>query len=164
MAETSFPTLLHLLEQAVAGRAFRMPLAEHLGFHVVHAEAGKVTVELEPKEYHRNIMGTVHGGVLCDIADAAMGLAFGTTLPAGQSFTTIELKINYLRPVFQQTVRAQGVVSHRGRNLGLIECRIVDEQDKLIAFATSTYTVLDGDSAQNRSIQPNFGARDAGER
>ncbi len=151
--------MLDLLREAIAGRAFPMPLAEHLGFHVVEAEPGVVTVELVPKEVHQNIAGTIHGGVLSVIADSAMGLAFGTTMEKGQSFTTVEQKINYLRPVFEKTVRARGEVLQRGRTLGFMECRITDSDGKLVAFATSTYAVLEGKSAQGREIREEYGGR-----
>jgi uncharacterized protein (TIGR00369 family) len=151
--------MLDLLRDAVAGRSFPMPLAEHLGFHVVQADVGVVTVELVPKKIHHKVAGTVHGGVLSVIADSAMGLAFGTTIEPGQTFTTVEQKINFLRPVFEKTVRARGEVIQRGRTLGLIECRITDSDGKLVAFATSTYAVLDGASAQGRELTGEFGRR-----
>lgn len=152
-------TMLDLLREAAAGKPFPMPLADHLGFRVAEAEQGIVTVELIPQETHHNIAGTVHGGVLCVIADSAMGLAFGTTLEPGQTFTTVEQKINFLRPVFDKTLRARGEVIQRGRTLGLLQCRISDADDRLVAFATSTYSVLNGDSAQGREIKPAFGGR-----
>lgn len=159
MAETFSGPMLDMLRELIAGRAFPMPLAEHLGFHVVEAELGVVTVELAPKDVHQNIAGTVHGGVLSVIADSAMGLAFGTTIEVGQSFTTVEQKINFLRPVFDKTVRARGEVIQRGRTLGFMECRISDSDGKLVAFATSTYAVLDGQSAQGREIKDEYGGR-----
>jgi uncharacterized protein (TIGR00369 family) len=156
MEEKSSATMLDLLREAAAGRQFQMPLAEHLGFHVVEADLGMVTVELTPREVHHNIAGTVHGGVLCVIADSAMGLAFGTTVEPGQTFTTVEQKINFLRPVFDKTLLARGEVVQRGRTLGFIECRITDSDGKLVAFATSTYSVIAGDAAQGREIRSAF--------
>lgn len=159
MSDLNTVPLLDVLRQAIEGQHFPMPLADHTGFRVAEASEGAVTIELAPREVHHNIAGTVHGGVLCEIADSAMGLAFGTTLPPGQSFTTIELKMNFLRPVFEKTVRAKGVVVHRGRNLGLMECRVEDEDGKLVAFATSTYTILNGDTANGREIKAAFGGK-----
>jgi uncharacterized protein (TIGR00369 family) len=95
-------------------------------------------------------MGTLHGGILCDLADAAMGMAFFTTLEEGESFTTLELKINYLRPFWTGTLLAYGKVVSRGKTIGLTECRIVDDQDRLIAHATSTCMALRGGMAQGR--------------
>lgn len=149
--------MLGLLREAIAGRPFPMPLADHLGFRIAEAAPGMVVVELVPREVHYNLSGTVHGGVLSVIADSAMGLAFGTLLEAGQSFTTVEQKINFLRPVFHKTVRARAEVLQRGRTLGLIECRIADSDAKLVAFATSTYAVLGGEAARGRELTGEFG-------
>jgi uncharacterized protein (TIGR00369 family) len=87
-------------------------------------------------------MGTLHGGILCDIGDAAMGMAFATTLEEGQSFTTVELKVNFLRPVIKAHLVAIGKVLTRGRTIGLVECTIVNEQGKLVAKLASTCMVL----------------------
>lgn len=149
--------MLGLLREAIAGRPFPMPLADHLGFRVVEAAPGMVVVELEPREVHYNLSGTVHGGVLAVIADSAMGLAFGTLLAPGQGFATVEQKINFLRPVFQKTVRARAEVLQRGRTLGLIECRITDSDTKLVAFATSTYAVLADEAVRGRELAGEFG-------
>jgi uncharacterized protein (TIGR00369 family) len=95
-------------------------------------------------------MGTLHGGILCDIADGAMGMAFFSTLEEGETFATLELKINYLRPFWTGTLLAHGSVISRGKTVGLTECRIVDDQQRLIAHATSTCMALRGDMAQGR--------------
>lgn len=126
------------------------PIAELLGFDLVEAGAGECTMKLEAGEQHSNPMGTIHGGVLCDIADGAMGMAFFSTLEEGESFTTLELKINFLRPFWTGTLLAHGKVISRGKTVGLAECRIVDDQDRLIAHATSTCMALRGDAAQGR--------------
>ena len=109
-----------------------------------------VLFKLEAEERHSNPMGTIHGGILCDLADAAMGMAFFSTLEEGESFTTLELKINYLRPFWTGTLLAHGKVVSRGKTVGLTECRIVDDQDRLIAHATSTCMALRGAMAQGR--------------
>ncbi|MFQ5594809.1 MAG: PaaI family thioesterase [Anaerolineae bacterium] len=86
-----------------AGRMMRgkvpPPIAELIGFTMVSMDAGQAVVEFEATERHANPMGTLHGGVLCDIADAAMGMACVSTLDEGETFTTLELKINFLKPV-----------------------------------------------------------------
>ncbi len=99
---------------------------------------------------HANPMGTLHGGILCDIADAAMGMAFASTLAPGESFTTVELKINFFRPVWQALLRANGKVVRRGRSLGYVECEITDERGQLVAKAASTCLVLRGEEAKGR--------------
>jgi uncharacterized protein (TIGR00369 family) len=95
-------------------------------------------------------MGTLHGGVLCDVADAAMGIAFAATLGAGESFTTLELKINFLKPVWKARLKATGRVVKRGRVIGMVECDVTDEGDSLVARASSTCMVLRGEQAQGR--------------
>jgi uncharacterized protein (TIGR00369 family) len=126
------------------------PVAELIGFELVEAGNGKCTMRLEAQERHTNPMGTLHGGILCDIADGAMGMAFFSTLEEGETFTTLELKINYLRPFWTGTLLAHGSVISRGKTVGLTECRIVDDQQRLIAHATSTCMALRGDMAQGR--------------
>ena len=78
-------------------------------------------------------MGTLRGGILCDIADAAMGMAYRSTLAEGETFTTIELKINCLRPVWKAKLRAEERMVHAGRTLGLVECNIFDDSERLVA-------------------------------
>jgi uncharacterized protein (TIGR00369 family) len=126
------------------------PVAELIGFHPVSVQPGEAVVELQADARHTNPMGTLHGGILCDIADAAMGIAYASTLEAGESFTTLELKINYLRPVWNATLRATGRVVKRGRTVGLVECDVVDEQDNLVARASSTCMTLRGEMARDR--------------
>jgi uncharacterized protein (TIGR00369 family) len=138
------PATLH------AALQLRPPISELIGFEVSEASEGRVVVVLEAGTRHFNPMGTVHGGILCDIADAAMGIAFATTLAAGESFTTVELKINFLRPVRQAQLRAEGRVVQRGRTIGYVECEITDENGKLVAKSNSTCLVLRGDQAAGR--------------
>jgi uncharacterized protein (TIGR00369 family) len=126
------------------------PVAELIGIEVVDRGDGETVFKLEAEERHSNPMGTIHGGILCDLADAAMGMAFFSTLEEGESFTTLELKINYLRPFWTGTLLAHGKVVSRGKTVGLTECRIVDDQDRLIAHATSTCMALRGAMAQGR--------------
>jgi uncharacterized protein (TIGR00369 family) len=83
-------------------------------------------------------MGTLHGGVYCDLADAAMGYAYASTLSEGENFTTIELKINFLRAVRKATLTAEAKVVKVGATLGYIECEVKDEQGRLVAKAAST--------------------------
>jgi uncharacterized protein (TIGR00369 family) len=126
------------------------PVADLIGFHPVSIQRGEAVIELQAERRHANPMGTLHGGILCDIADAAMGIAYASTLEAGESFTTLELKINYLKPVWNATLRATGRVVKRGRTVGLVECDVVDEQDNLVARASSTCMTLRGEQALGR--------------
>lgn len=113
-------------------------------------DAGESRMELEATERHANPMGTLHGGILCDLADAAMGTAYYSTLEDGESFTTLELKINFLRPFWTGRLVALGRVVSRGRTVGLAECDIHDAAGCLVARATSTCMTLRGDAASGR--------------
>ena len=95
-------------------------------------------------------MEALHGGILCDMADAAMGIAFASTLDEAESFTTLELKINFLRPIREAHVIAIGRVVHRGRSIGLIECEVTDDKGRLVAKASSTCFVLRGEATKGR--------------
>ena len=129
---------------------FPPPVAELIGFQVEKMEDGESLMWLDVEERHSNPMGTVHGGILCDLADAAMGTAFFSTLDDGESFTTLELKINFVRPFWTGRVTARGRVVERGRTVGLTECDIEDEAGRLIARASSTCMALRGDAATGR--------------
>jgi len=131
-------------------RAKLPPVALLIGFTVASIEPGKVVVELEADERHTNPMGTLHGGILCDIADAAMGIAHASLLQPGETFTTLELKINFLKPVWKSKLRAIGHVVKPGRTISLVECDVLDEQDKLVARASSTCMTLRDEQAKNR--------------
>jgi uncharacterized protein (TIGR00369 family) len=95
-------------------------------------------------------MGTLHGGILCDVADAAMGMAFVTTLKPDESFTTMSLTINFFRPVWHAQLRFDARVINRSKNTGYLECDITDHEGKRVAKATSTCTVLRGDQGTAR--------------
>ena len=136
-----------LLERIMKHRA---PVGDLIGFDVPEAGNGRTVVTLQSGPQHFNPMGTLHGGILCDIADAAMGIAFASTLAPGESFTTVELKINYLRPVREAKLRAEGRVVQRGRTIGYTECEVTDENGKLIAKSNSTCLVLRGEQASGR--------------
>lgn len=127
------------------------PIMKLIGMRLVSYDpSGAARFEMDADERHANPMGTLHGGVLCDLTDAAMGHAFAATLEAGESFTTLELKINYLRPVWRARLAATARVVSRGRTVGLVECDVADENGKLIAHATSTCMVLRGEAAAGR--------------
>jgi uncharacterized protein (TIGR00369 family) len=126
------------------------PVAELIGFEAMGVENGEAIVELEAGEQHSNPMGTLHGGILCDLADAAMGMAYFSLLEPGESFTTLELKINYLRPFWTGKLVAHGRVVSRGKTVGMTECEVVDDQSRLIAKATSTCLTLRGEAAVGR--------------
>jgi uncharacterized protein (TIGR00369 family) len=127
-----------------------VPIARLIGFEAKEIANGRAVVTLAAGPRHANPMGTLHGGVLCDISDAAMGMAFASTLAPGESFTTVELKINFFRPVWEAQLRAEGKVVRRGGTVGYVECEIVDEGARLVAKASSTCMVLRGERAEGR--------------
>jgi uncharacterized protein (TIGR00369 family) len=128
----------------------RPPIAELIGFELVSSGEGEAVFSLEADGRHANPMGTLHGGILCDLADAAMGTAYATSLAEGESFTTLELKINFVRPFWTGQLVARGHVVNRGRTVGVTECDVVDDSGRLIARATSTCLTLRGDAAVGR--------------
>jgi uncharacterized protein (TIGR00369 family) len=125
-------------------------VARLVGFEAKEIADGRAIVTLTAGPQHANPMGTLHGGILCDIADAAMGMAFASTLAPEETFTTVELKINFFRPVWKANLKAEGKVVRRGRSLGYVECEIRDERGQLIAKATSTCLALRGEDAKGR--------------
>jgi uncharacterized protein (TIGR00369 family) len=136
-----------LIERALASK---VPIAELIGFRVEEIGQGRAVASLRAGPQHANPMGTLHGGVLCDVADATMGLAFSTTLAPDESFTTVTLSIDFFRPVWETRVRAEARVINRGKTVGYIECEMADEQGKAVAKARSTCFVLRGDAAKGR--------------
>lgn len=140
-------TETNLFERMMKHKA---PISELIGFSVAEAGNGRAVVTIQTGPQHFNPMGTLHGGVLCDIADTAMGFAFASTLAPGESFTTVELRINYLRPVREARLRADGRVVQRGRTVGYAECEVTDENGRLIAKSSSTCLVLRGEQAVGR--------------
>src|SRR5215469_2609970 len=110
-----------------------VPVARLIGFEIKEIADGRAVVTLAAGRQHANPMGTLHGGILCDVADAAMGIAFASTLAPCESFTTIELKINFFRPVWEARLQAEGRVVRRGSTIGYIECEITDEGGRLVA-------------------------------
>ncbi len=143
-------TVLEQMQRIARGDAPPPGIATLLGFTLPEVERGRAVFELATDERHANPMGTVHGGVLCDLADAAMGTAYGTLLEEGESYTTLELKMNFLRPVWRTTLRAEGKLVGGGRTVGLAEARVTDDRGRLVAFATSTLMTLRGEQAAGR--------------
>jgi uncharacterized protein (TIGR00369 family) len=137
-------------EAMIRGKVAIPPVAQLVEFQLVAIERGKSIMILLAGEQHANPMGTLHGGILCDVADAAMGMAFASTLEAGQSFTTLELKINFLNTIWDGQLEAIGWVVKRGRTIGLVEYEVLDDESTLVARASSTCMVLKRDRATGR--------------
>lgn len=138
------------VEQMLRGKVPPPPVALLVGMELKSIGRGQALVTLEATPRHANPMGTLHGGILCDIADAAMGMAYASELGDGETFTTLELKMNFLKPVWTGMLRANARVVKRGRTIGLVECDVVDPEDDLVARASSTVMTLRGEQAQGR--------------
>ena len=117
-------TMLDVIQRVRRGEVPPPPVAQLIGFTLREAEPGRAVIDFEADARHANPMGTVHGGILCDIADAAMGIAYAATLGEGETFTTVELKINFLKPVWTGKLVATGRVVKGGRIVGLVECDV----------------------------------------
>jgi uncharacterized protein (TIGR00369 family) len=134
--------LLDGMEAMLRGEVPPPAAATLLGMRLAAFSTGEALVELDATAAHANPMGTVQGGVLAAVADAAMGWAYMTTLGDGESYTTVEMKVSFLRAVRAGRISARARVKNAGRTLGLIECDVVDGSDKLVAHAVSTCMTL----------------------
>jgi uncharacterized protein (TIGR00369 family) len=134
--------MLDGMEAMLRGEAPPPAAATLLGMRLASFGAGEALVELDATAAHGNPMGTVQGGVLAAAADAAMGWAYMTTLGEGESYTTVEMKVNFLRAVRAGRIAARARVKNAGRTLGLIECDVLDADGKLVAHAVSTCMIL----------------------
>jgi uncharacterized protein (TIGR00369 family) len=145
------PTMLELIQKIARGELPPPPVATLIGFSLREVEPGRAVMEFEATGAHANPMGTLHGGILCDVADAAMGMAYASTLGEGETFTTLELKINFLKPVWTAKLVATGRVVKGGRTVGLVECDVTDADGQLVARVSSTCMTLRGAQAAGRS-------------
>jgi uncharacterized protein (TIGR00369 family) len=138
-------TGLELLRAIAAGDAPGAPIAELIGFEPVEAEEGRVLFAAVPKPEHYNPIGAVHGGLAATLLDSAMGCAVHTALPEGVGYTTLELKVNFTRPITTETGRilCEGTVVHRGGRVATAEGRVTAERDgKLLAHGTTTCLIF----------------------
>ena len=141
------------LEQVQNGTFVMTSVANVLGFALASVSEGKAAFEMvTDPERHGNAMGYLHGGVVATLADSAMGFAFASTLAEDESFATLEMKVNFLRPVWRAKLIASAEVVHRGRTTGLVECRVMDERSRLVAHSTCTCLVLRGAQAAGRGL------------
>ena len=126
------------LQQVMQGEVAPPPITALIGFTLTHVESGKAIVELPVDERHINPFGNVHGGLICDIADAAMGAAYHSVLTDEEICSTLELKVSFLRPALRTVLMAEGKVIKSGKSVGFLECDVTDKEGNLIARATST--------------------------
>lgn len=134
---------LEFLRRLVAGEVANIPIGETLGFRAVEVEPGRIVFAGRPQADSLNLIGTTHGGWSAAILDTAMTLAALTALDARHDFTTLDLKLNFLRPIAAGTeVRAEGRVVHGGRRIALCEGRMMDGAGKLLVHGTSSCLIV----------------------
>ncbi|RZL76750.1 MAG: PaaI family thioesterase [Rhodococcus sp. (in: high G+C Gram-positive bacteria)] len=136
---------MEMFEAIFAGDLPSPPIGDTLDFIPIHMESGVAVFQGRPQRRHYNPLGAVHGGWFATLLDSAVGCAVHTTLPAGKGFTTLELKVNMIRPLTDQVplVRAEGKIVHAGRQIATAEGRIVGPDGKLYAHATTTCLIFD---------------------
>src|SRR3982751_6328980 len=119
---------LELLQKVVAGELPRPPIADLMNFDLIEVSEGFAVFTVEPAEYHYNPIGVVHGGLAATLLDSAMGCAVHSTLPAGAGYTTLEIKVNFVRPLTAETgrVRCEAGVIHVGGRTATAEGRVSD--------------------------------------
>ncbi len=135
---------LEYLRRMIAGELPGVPMGETLGFHVTEAEKGRVVLAGKPDKHSYNLIGTVHGGWGASILDSAMALATLSTLDDKTAFTTLDIRINYLRPITTDhgELRAEGHVIQGGRKMAYCEAKLTDSAGKLLAHGTGTCLVF----------------------
>jgi uncharacterized protein (TIGR00369 family) len=135
---------LEYLQAMTSGKIPPPPIAVLLGFWPVEVSEGRVVFAMEPAEYHYNPIGTVHGGLAATLIDSALGCAIHSMLPAGVGYTTLELKVNYLRPMTSKTgtVYCEGEVIYVGGRVATAQARLHDAEGKLYAHGTTTCMIM----------------------
>ncbi len=124
----------------ITGELPAPPLVKALGISMVEVEPGRVVFAVQPTEAHYNGMGVAHGGLVATLIDSALGCAINAAAPEGSTFTTLELKVNYTRPITAATgpLRCEGRLIHLGSRTATAEARVVDRDGKLYAHGTTT--------------------------
>ena len=143
---------IEFLRAIQAGELPRPPMITLMGMTLETVDEGRVVFSVEPSEYHYNPIGVVHGGLAATLLDSAIGCAVQTLAPAGVAYTTVELKVNYIRPLRSGmgVVSGEGTVLHFGRQIALAEARLTDQDGKLYAHATSTCLIMRSDARTSR--------------
>jgi uncharacterized protein (TIGR00369 family) len=135
---------LSFLTDMAAGNLPQPPMCETLGFYLAEVKEGYACFEGLPEQRHYNPIGTVHGGLAATLLDSALGCAIFSTLAPGEAWTTLELKLNMVRPITQDTglLRAEGRLIHRGRTVATSDGTVKDHAGKLYAHATTTCMIF----------------------
>lgn len=121
------------------------PIASLVGLSIAEVEEGRIVMRLIPAEYHYNPVGSMHGGILATLLDSVMGCAVHSTLPKGRGYTSLEIKVNYIRAVTSESgeLSAEGNIVHGGRRSAVAEGKVVDASGRLCATASTTCLVFD---------------------
>jgi len=137
---------IEFLQSIRDGKLPAPPIAELLGMRLAEVERGHAVFEVTPAEHHYNPIGVVHGGLAMTLLDSAMACSVQTQIPAGSGYTTLEVKVNLVRPITMQTgrLRAIGKVLHGGNRIATAEGRLEDASGKLYAHGTTTCIILNG--------------------
>lgn len=135
------------LQQLQAMRDGEMPpppIMETLGMSDMRVEPGQVTVQMPAAEFHYNPLGSVHGGVISTLLDTAAACSVHTTLAVGETYTSVDLTVKFLRPVTVGSglLTCAGSVISRGRRTALAQAQLTDEAGRLVAHATSTCLIM----------------------
>jgi uncharacterized protein (TIGR00369 family) len=135
---------LDLMRALLTGELPAAPIGHTLGFRLAEVDPGRVVFSVRAAEYMYNPIGSVHGGVYATLLDSATGCAVHTMLPAGARYTSLDLSVKFLRAMTRESgeVRCVGTVTHLGRRTALAEARMTDENDRLLATATSSCLIL----------------------
>ncbi|HXC71585.1 MAG TPA: PaaI family thioesterase [Pyrinomonadaceae bacterium] len=143
---------LEFLQRIVSGELPAPPFARLLNFDLVEVSEGHAVFAVDPDEYHYNPIGVVHGGLAATLLDSAMGCAVHSKLPPGAGYTTLEIKVNFIRAMTGETgrVRCEAKIVHSGARTATAEGRIVDEAGKLYAHGTTTCLILSHEKAQRK--------------
>ncbi|HEX8147888.1 MAG TPA: PaaI family thioesterase [Pyrinomonadaceae bacterium] len=137
---------LEYMRQLMTGEREPSGMARLMNMRLVEVEEGRAVFAVEPDERHYNGLGIAHGGLAATLLDSALGCAINTVMPAGRVFTTLEMKINYVRPMRRGTgeVRCEAEVLHAGGRVATAEGRITDAAGKLYAHGTATCMLFRG--------------------
>jgi uncharacterized protein (TIGR00369 family) len=135
---------LSLFRGLLEGQVPAPPIAKVLGFKVAEVERGRVLFTYTPVSDHYNPLGTVHGGIAATLLDSVMGCAVHTTLAAAIGYTTLEIKVNYVRAMTDKTgpVNVEGKVINVGRRVATAEGRLLDQEGRLLAHGTTTCLIF----------------------
>ena len=136
---------LEVLRQMIAGELPQAPIAGTLDFQLAKIESGRAEFVGTPKIDYYNPLGTTHGGYIATLLDSAMGCAIQSTLEAGKGSTSLEFKVNFVRPIFEKTGRltAIGEIINAGKQIVTAEAKLTDEAGKLYAHGTTTCFIFD---------------------